>query len=138
AARPPGRRGRRDTSRMLELALEHVTLRMDSFHQEGKRPGEKLLSNLVLAVDDLLVYDTLTSHRPRRALSHWRSDKRHPREYGQKMLTLQLTAHGPAAGAFAGGGGGGAAPGDEYMLKVRLLPLQLSFGQHMIDFLRGF
>ncbi|KAG5176762.1 ATG C terminal domain-containing protein [Tribonema minus] len=65
------------------------------------------------------------------------------------MVTLQLTARSPGTQATIIAAaqhppGSPSAPrtplviGDEYMLRVRLLPLHLSFGQHTIDFLTAF
>eukprot|EP00953_Heterococcus_sp_UTEX-ZZ885_P042386 21539-Heterococcus_DN1.PRE.2 len=75
----------------------------------------------------------------------------HPRQCHQSMLTLQLTARSPgpvsatstlpSASTGTSSSTAKSTPiviGDEYMLKVRLLPLHLSFGQHTIDFLAAF
>lgn len=121
----------RDTSCMLEVVLEHASLRLDNFHP-GRRPT--LLSNLLLSIHNLHACDTLTSSRPRKTLQHWRDDIRHPREYQQKMVTVHMTARSPSDHYCPGD----TPLGDELMLKVRILPVRLSFGQHTVDFLRSF
>lgn len=127
----PGRRTGRDTSCMLEVVLEHSSLRLDSFHPG---PPPSLLSNLLFSIKDLHASDTLTSSRPRKTLHHWRDDRRHPREFQHKMVTVRMTTRSPSNHFCPEG----APLGDEVMLKVRLLPIHLSFGQHTVDFLRSF
>lgn len=126
-----GRRTGRDTSCMLEVVLEHSSLRLDNFHPG---PPPSLLSNLLFSIKDLHASDTLTSSRPRKTLHHWRDDLRHPREFQHKMVTVRMTARSPSDHFCPED----APLGDEVMLKVRLLPIHLSFGQHTIDFLRAF
>lgn len=126
-----GRRTGRDTSCMLEVVLEHSSLRLDNFHPG---PPPSLLSNLLFSIKDLHASDTLTSSRPRKTLHHWRDDRRHPREFQHKMVTVRMTTRSPSDHFCPE-----EAPlGDEIMLKVRLLPIHLSFGQHTVDFLRSF
>lgn len=126
-----GRRTGRDTSCMLEVVLEHSSLRLDSFHPG---PPPSLLSNLLFSIKDLHASDTLTSSRPRKTLHHWRDDRRHPREFQHKMVTVRMTTRSPSDHFCPED----APLGDEIMLKVRLLPISLSFGQHTVDFLRSF
>ena len=121
----------RDTSCMLEVVLEHSSLRLDSYHPG---PPPSLLSNLLFTIKNLHASDTLTSSRPRKTLQHWRDDSRHPREFQQKMVTVRMTARSPSSHFCPED----APLGDELMLKVRLLPIHLSFGQHTVDFLRCF
>ena len=121
----------RDTSCMLEVVLEHSSLRLDNYHPG---PAPSLLSNLLFTVKNLHASDTLTSSRPRKTLQHWRDDARHPREFQQKMVTARMTARSPSDHFCPED----APLGDEIMLKVRLLPIHLSFGQHTVDFLRSF
>lgn len=127
----PGRRTGRDTSCMLQIVLEHCGLRLDNFHPG---PPSSLLSNLLFSIRNLQVSDTLTSSRPRKTLHHWRDDRRHPREFQQKMVTIRMTTRSPSDHFCPEH----APLGDEIMLKVRLLPMHLSFGQHTVDFLRSF
>ncbi|CAM9374638.1 unnamed protein product [Scytosiphon promiscuus] len=126
-----GRRTGRDTSCMLEVVLQHSSIRLDSFHPG---PPPSLLSNLLLSIKNLHASDTLTSNRPRKTLDHWRDDRRHPREFQQKMVTVRMTTRSPSDHFCPED----APLGDEVMLKVRLLPIHLSFGQHTVDFLRSF
>lgn len=126
-----GRRTGRDTSCMLEVVLEHSSLRLDNFHPG---PPPSLLSNLLFSIKDLHASDTLTSSRPRMTLHHWRDDRRHPREFQHKMVTVRMTTRSPSDHFCPED----APLGDEIMLKVRLLPIHLSFGQHTVDFLRSF
>ncbi|CAM9161574.1 unnamed protein product, partial [Hapterophycus canaliculatus] len=126
-----GRRTGRDTSCMLEVVLQHSSIRLDSFHPG---PPPSLLSNLLLSIKNLHASDTLTSNRPRKTLDHWRDDRRHPREFQQKMVTVRMTTRSPSDHFCPED----APLGDEIMLKVRLLPIHLSFGQHTVDFLRSF
>lgn len=126
-----GRRTGRDTSCMLEVVLQHSSIRFDSFHPG---PPPSLLSNLLLSIKNLHASDTLTSNRPRKTLDHWRDDRRHPREFQQKMVTVRMTTRSPSDHFCPED----APLGDEIMLKVRLLPIHLSFGQHTVDFLRSF
>lgn len=126
-----GRRTGRDTSCMLEVVLEHSSLRLDNFHP-GSPPS--MLSNLLFSIKDLHASDTLTSSRPRKTLHHWRDDRRHPREFQHKMVTIRMTTRSPSDHFCPED----APLGDEIMLKVRLLPIHLSFGQHTVDFLRSF
>lgn len=126
-----GKRTGRDTSCMLEVVLEHSSLRLDNFHPG---PPASLLSNLLFSIKDLYASDTLTSNRPRKTLQHWRDDIRHPREFQQKMVTIRMTVRSPSDHFCPED----APLGDEIMLKVRLLPVHLSFGQHTVDFLRSF
>lgn len=126
-----GRRTGRDTSCMLEVVLEHSSLRLDNFHPG---PPPSMLSNLLFSIKDLHASDTLTSSRPRKTLHHWRDDRRHPREFQHKMVTVRMTTRGPSDHFCPED----APLGDEIMLKVRLLPIHLSFGQHTVDFLRSF
>lgn len=121
----------RDTSCMLEVVLEHSSLRLDNFHPG---PPPSLLSNLLFSIKDLHASDTLTSRRPRKTLHHWRDDRRHPREFQHKMVTVRMTTRSPSDHFCPED----APLGDEIMLKVRLLPIHLSFGQHTVDFLRSF
>lgn len=121
----------RDTSCMLEVVLGNSNLRLDSFHPG---PPSSLLSNLLFSVKDLQASDTLTSSRPRKTIQHWRDDVRHPREFQQKMVTVRMTARSPSDHFCPED----APLGDEIMLKIRLLPVHLSFGQHTVDFLRSF
>ena len=125
------KRAGRDTSCMLEVVLEHSSLRFDNYHPG---PPPSLLSNLQLTIKNLHASDTLTSSRPRKTLQHWRDDSRHPREFQQKMVTVRMTARSPSDHFCPED----APLGDEIMLKVRLLPIHLSFGQHTVDFLRSF
>lgn len=127
----PGRRTGRDTSCMLQVVLEHCSLRLDNFHPG---PPPSLLSNLLFSIKNLQVSDTLTSSRPRKTLHHWRDDRRHPREFQHKMVTVRMTMRTPSDHFCPED----APLGDEIMLKVRLLPIHLSFGQHTVDFLRSF
>lgn len=127
----PGRRTGRDTSCMLQVVLEHCSLRLDNFHPG---PPPSLLSNLLFSIKNLHVSDTLTSSRPRKTLHHWRDDRRHPREFQHKMVTVRMTTRSPSDHFCPED----APLGDEIMLKVRLLPIHLSFGQHTVDFLRSF
>lgn len=127
----PGRRTGRDTSCVLEVVLEHSSLRLDSFHPG---PPPSLLSNLLFSIKDLHASDTLTSSRPRKTLHHWRDDRRHPREFQHKMVTVRMTTRSPSNHFCPED----SPLGDEIMLKVRLLPIHLSFGQHTVDFLRSF
>ncbi|CBN78544.1 ATG2 Autophagy-related protein homolog [Ectocarpus siliculosus] len=126
-----GRRTGRDTSCMVEVVLENSSLRLDNFHPG---PPTSLLSNLLFSVKDLHASDTLTSSRPRKALHHWRDDRRHPREFQHKMVTVRMTTRSPSDHFCPED----APLGDEVMLKVRLLPIHLSFGQHTVDFFRSF
>ena len=126
-----GKRTGRDTTCMLEIVLEHSSLRLDSYHPG---PPPSLLSNLLLSVKDLYASDTLTSSRPRKAIQHWRDDVRHPRQFHQKIVTVRMTARSPSDHFCPEN----TPLGDEIMLKVRLLPVHLSFGQHTVDFLRSF
>lgn len=121
----------RDTSCMLEVVLEHSSLRLDNYHPG---PPPSLLSNLLFTIKNLHASDTLTSSRPRKTLQHWRDDSRHPREFQQKVVTVRMTARSPSDHFCPED----APLGDEIMLKVRLLPIHLSFGQHTVDFLRSF
>lgn len=125
------RRSGRDTSCMVEIILEHCSLRLDSFHPG---PAPSLLSNLLFSIKDLHASDTLTSSRPRKTLQHWRDDIRHPREFQQKLVTVRMTSRSPSDHFCPED----TPLGDEVMLKVRLLPVHLSFGQHTVDFLRSF
>ncbi len=126
-----GRRTGRDTSCMLEVVLEHSSLRLDNFHPCSP---PSMLSNLLFSIKDLHASDTLTSSRPRKTLHHWRDDRRHPREFQHKMVTVRMTTRSPSDHFCPED----APLGDEIMLKVRLLPIHLSFGQHTVDFLRSF
>lgn len=121
----------RDTSYMLEIVLEHTSIRLDSFHPG---PAPSLLSNLLLTIKNVQALDTLTSSRPRKTLQHWRDDVHHPREYQQKMVSVRMTTRSPSDHFCPGD----TPLGDEIMLKVRILPVRLSFGQHTVDFLRSF
>lgn len=125
------RRSGRDTSCMLEVVLQNSSLRLDNFHPG---PPPSLLSNLLFTIKNLHASDTLTSSRPRKMLQHWRDDVNRPREYGQKMLTIRMTARSPSDHYCPED----TPLGDELMLKVRVLPVRLSFGQHTVDFLRSF
>lgn len=125
------RRTGRDTSCMVEVFLEHCSLRLDSFHPG---PPPSLLSNLLLGIKNVQASDTLASSRPRKALHHWRDDALHPREYQQKMVTVHMTSRSPSDHYCPSD----VPLGDEIMLKVRILPVRLSFGQHTVDFLRSF
>lgn len=125
------KRAGRDTSCMLEVVLEHSSLRLDNYHPG---PPPSLLSNLLFTIKNLHASDTLTSSRPRKTMQHWRDDSRHPREFQQKMVTVRMTARSPSDHFCPED----APLGDEIMLKVRLLPIHLSFGQHTVDFLRSF
>lgn len=127
----PARRTGRDTSCMLEMFLEHCGIRLDHFHPG---PPPSLLSNLLLTIKDVQASDTLTSSRPRKTLHHWRDDVHHPREYQQKMVMVRMTARSPSDHYCPGD----APLGNEIMLKVRILPVRLSFGQHTVDFIRSF
>lgn len=121
----------RDTSCMLEIVLEHASLRLDNFHPG---PPPSLLSNLLFSIKNFHASDTLTSSRPRKTVQHWRDDVRHPREFQQKMVTVRMTARSPSDHFCPED----TPLGDEIMLKVRLLPVHLAFGQHTVDFLRSF
>lgn len=121
----------RDTSCMLEILLEHSSLRLDTYHP-GLPPS--LLSNMLFSIKDIYASDTITSSRPRKMLQHWRDDVRHPREFHQKVVTVRMTARSPSDHFCPED----TPLGDEIMLKVRLLPLHLSFGQYTVDFLRSF
>lgn len=125
--RPNGR----DTSCMLEVVLQNSSLRLDSFHPESP---PSVLSNMLFSIKNLHASDTLTSSRPRKTLQHWRDDVRHPREYQQKMVIVRMTARSPSDHYCPED----TPLGDELMLKVRILPVRLSFGQHTVDFLRSF
>lgn len=121
----------RDTSCMLEVVLQNSNLRLDSFHPESP---PSVLSNMLFTIKNLYASDTLTSSRPRKTLQHWRDDLRHPREHQQKMVTVRMTARSPSDHYCPED----TPLGDELMLKVRILPIWLSFGQHTVDFLRSF
>lgn len=121
----------RDTSCMLEVVLQNSSLRLDSFHPESP---PSVLSNMLFTIKNLYASDTLTSSRPRKTLQHWRDDVRHPREHQQKMVTVRMTARSPSDHYCPED----TPLGDELMLKVRILPVWLSFGQHTVDFLRSF
>lgn len=125
------RRTGRDTSCMVEIVLEHCSLRLDNFHPG---PAPSLLSNVLFSIKNLHASDTLTSSRPRKVLQHWRDDIRHPREFQQKLVTVRMTSRSPSDHFCPED----TPLGDEVMLKVRLLPVHLSFGQHTVDFLRSF
>jgi hypothetical protein len=134
----------RDTNTMIQVALQNVKMRMDCYVQPDaaelaeREPGTEaaLLSNLALEIRDMYISDSLNGRRPRKTLGHWRNDAEHPRECHQSMFTMQLTSRNPSQRFLPGLGGGEL--GDEYMLKVRMLPLHLAFGQYTVDFLVEF
>ncbi len=129
------RKSGRITMSMVQVLLQNVSMRLDSYQQlEENSSGEALLSHLALAIRDVHVSDTLASHRLRRILGHWCDGSEHPRESHESMLTLQITTRTPSQRFLQCG----KQLGDELRVRIRLLPLHLSFAQPMIDFLRDF
>ncbi len=126
----------RVTMSMIQVLLNNVSMRLDSYQQleESSTCGETLLSHLAIAIRDVHVSDTLGSHRLRKTLGHWCDDSEHPRELHDKILTMQITTRTPSQRFLQCG----KQLGDELRVKIRLLPLHLSFSQHTIDFLREF
>ncbi len=126
----------RITMSMVQVLLQNVSMRLDSYQQleESSTGGEALLSHLAIAIRDVHVSDTLASHRLRKTLGHWCDDSKHPRESYESMLTVQITTRTPSQRFLQCG----KQLGDELRVKIRLLPLHLSFAQHTIDFLRAF
>ncbi len=126
----------RITMSMVQVLMQNVSMRLDSYQQleESSTGGEALLSHLAIAIRDVHVSDTLASHRLRKTLGHWCDDSKHPRESYESMLTVQITIRTPSQRFLQCG----KQLGDELRVKIRLLPLHLSFAQHTIDFLRAF
>ncbi len=125
----------RITMSMVQVLLQSVNMRLDSYQQLEESPtGEALLSHLALTIKDIHVSDTLASHRLRKTLGHWCDDSEHPRESYENILTLQITTRTPSQRFLQCG----KQLGDELRVKIRLLPLHISFAQHTIDFLRDF
>ncbi|CAM9424273.1 unnamed protein product, partial [Chrysoparadoxa australica] len=128
AGRGRGRSSRTEST-TLDVRFQHMQFRLDC--SDDQASVRDLRTCLLMKVQELFVCDTLQSRRPRKALSRWNTPTLPKWVPQRSMVELCLTSKAAALGL----------PGElsnDYELKLRLLPLHLSFSQRTIDFIRSF
>ena len=81
------RRLSRRTHRFLQISVDGVSLRMDSFVESS---SHRLLSIMDLSVHDLFLAETLSRPSPLKMIGEWVNDKDHPRDTKDGTLMLKV------------------------------------------------
>eukprot|EP00949_MAST-11_sp_MAST-11-sp1_P003991 g3991.t1 len=123
-----GTRSTRKTDETLELVLQNIALKADTY-DAGK--GANLYSTLTVAIREFEVYDHVWVSPLRKMLCSWQNTSTLPRETGSAMVKVEFDT-------ILRPGVSDPLTKEEYDLCVEMLPLRLNVDQDSLAILLGF
>ena len=115
---------------MVEIRLTDFAMRSDAYNQSSP-----YTSNLIIHIHNFELIDHLLTSNLKKIVSHWRSNKLHPRETNKPMVRLSMLSvktgkwrEQPPS----------YVPDDEIRMRLGILPLRINLDQDAAYFIANF